>query len=73
MDEDKLWLRAPCNHDWWFGPMTDKLMRYCPAVCVACWDYRPHMDLTFFPKEKIRMWGEDQYKLYKDEVERRFG
>lgn len=71
MDEDKLWLRAPCNHDWWFGPTTDRLMRYRPALCVRCWDYRPVMELTFFPEVKI--WGEDQYKQYRDEIEERFG
>lgn len=70
--DDKGWLRAPCDHDWWFGPVTDRLMRYRPAICVKCWDYRPHMDLSFFPKGETRIWGEAQYEQYKDEVERRF-
>lgn len=70
---DKDWLRAPCSHEWWFGPLMDKLMRFRPAVCVKCWDYRPHMDLTFFPRDYVfRLWGEEQYEQYKDEVERRF-
>lgn len=45
-------------------------MRYRPAICVMCWDYRPQMDTAFFSETKI--WGQAQYDEYKNEVERRF-
>lgn len=67
---DRDWLRAPCVHDWRLGPITDKLLRHRPAVCVRCWEYVSRMRSEDWTG--LAIWTAADYEMRKDEVEERF-
>lgn len=72
MDPDKEWPRkGACSHNWRTGPLTDRLLRARPAVCVKCWTYEPHL-----PLQEARgwpQWTEGDAERYTREVEEHFG
>lgn len=66
------WLRCPCDHDWRLGPLTDKLMRHRPAVCVKCWEYWGSMPESMWCGKDLKTWHIEDYEQHKDEIEERF-
>lgn len=61
------WLRNPCAHAFYLGPLTDLLMRRRPAVCIRCWIIKDLTEWAGLPE-----WTEEMYQQYQSEVERRF-
>lgn len=72
MEEDRLWLvGGGCRHDWKLGPVTDRLMRRRPAVCVKCWAYEEGLKADTWPLFEI--WTTDHAEQYEREIEEHFG
>lgn len=72
MEDGKLWLvGGGCRHDWKLGPVTDRLMRRRPAVCVKCWAYEEGLDLSVWNRYEV--WTTDLAAQYETEVEEHFG
>lgn len=71
MEDSRRWLvGGGCRHDWKLGPITDRLMRHRPAVCVKCWAYEEALDYSVW--ENFEVWTTDHAERYADEVEKRF-